>query len=663
MTGGKSRILVVDDEQTVRGICREFLELQGYDVVEAGNGSEALELMSGTSFSLILSDVMMPDINGLELASIVRRRFPDTLVILITGHGTIDLAKDAIQRGAFDFVTKPFKMTELNRMVERALEVRDKQLSVLPSPELKDLYDLTVNVNISEQSLQSYLEGLVNSIRKTFRGDLARIYLGRDPGSATLERAAGSGNEELLSENDWLEAVDAALEIDGGVLDSGEDGPVVPGASCVTSLLGVPVPSSDGNLGACIVARSQTPVEFTSRDLKLIGLFAAQAGNQLMNYRMASNLRVQASNLERANLLAGEFSSSLDTSRVLDSISRGLRSVLDFDLFGVFLSGTDMNPLNYMLVRSDMPEDALQGSFRGELAKRVGGRDLEFFLECSTRDSFASPARADWGAVPSVQVLDLGDFGTLRGMIVLADWSGMLNPIGSSSHIPILLRHAAAALSNAYLFETNERNYIQTIAALAGAVDAKDPYTHNHSRNVAAYVTSIASQMHLPTRDISLLNSAALLHDIGKIGIPENILNKAGPLNDEEYYIINTHPEVGYNILRPVTAFGSFIDAVRYHHERYDGSGYPEGLSSGDIPLHARMLSVADGFDAMTSDRVYRKAPGLDYAVREISDNIGTQFDPEIGRIFLSVLETTTPEDMISDYLSKAPYQPSFSQL
>ncbi|OPL19748.1 MAG: hypothetical protein AVO35_01880 [Candidatus Aegiribacteria sp. MLS_C] len=663
MTGGRPRILVVDDEETVRGICREFLELQDYVVVEAGNGSEALELMSETSFSLILSDIMMPDINGLELASIVRRRFPDTLVILITGHGTIDLAKDAIQRGAFDFVTKPFKMTELKRMVEMALEVRDKQLSVLPSPELKDLYDLTVNINISEQSLQSYLGGLVNSIRKTFRGDLARIYLGREPGSPIMERAAGSGNEDLLSENDWINAVSAALEIDGGVLDTGEGGPVVPGTSSVTSLMGVPVPSSEGNIGACIVARSQTPVEFTSRDLKLIGLFAAQAGNQLMNYRMASNLRVLATNLENANLLAGEFSSSLETTRVLDTISRGLRSVLDFDLFGVFLSGTDMNPLNYMLVRSDMPEDALQGSFRRELAKRVGGRDLELFLEGNTRDSFASPASADWSSSPSVQVLDLGDFGSLRGMIVLADWSGMLSPIGSSSHIPILLRHAAAALSNAYLFETNERNYIQTIAALAGAVDAKDPYTHNHSRNVAAYATSIASQMHLPTRDISLLNSAALLHDIGKIGIPESILNKAGPLNEEEYYIINTHPEVGYNILRPVTAFGSFIDAVRYHHERYDGRGYPEGLSSSNIPFHARILSAADGFDAMTSDRVYRKAPGLEYAVREMSDNIGTQFDPEIGRIFLSVLETTTPETIISDYLSKATYQLSFSHL
>jgi len=664
MTSVRARILVVDDEETVRGLCREFLELQGFTVEEARNGSEALEMMNRKSFSLILSDIMMPDINGLELASIVRKRFPDTLVILITGHGTIDLAKDAIQRGAFDFVTKPFKMTELKRMVDRAMELRRQQLSVLPSPELKDLYDLTVNVNISEKSLQVYLESLAGSLRKTFRGDAARIYLTGEGPYSSVSRTAGAGSEGLLSENEWGDAVACTLESDSGILLGGEGGDSAEDERPpVSSLIAVPIPSPDGFLGVCLVIRSTSPVEFTKRDLKLMGLFAAQAGNQLINYRMASNLRVQADDLEKVNLLAGEFSSSLDTGKVLSSISRGLRSVLDFDLFGIFLSGKDMIPLSYMLVRSDMPEDALNGAFREMLEERTDPNDVAMFLEGNTRDSFASLAEADWSSSPALETVDLGDLGSLRGMIVLADWSGNMLNQGSSSHVPLLLRHAAAALSNAYLFETNEKNYIQTIAALAGAVDAKDPYTHNHSRNVAAYVTSIASHMRLSSREISLLNSAALLHDIGKIGIPETILNKAGPLNEEEYFIINTHPEVGYNILRPVTAFGSFIDAVRYHHEKFDGTGYPAGLSSETIPLQARILSIADGFDAMTSDRIYRKAPGLDYAIREINENMGSQFDPDISRVFLSVLETMTPDDMISEYISRAPNQLSFNYL
>ncbi len=659
----KPRILVVDDEQAVRDLCREFLELQNYEVDEARNGNDALELMKQTSYSLILSDVMMPDINGLELASTVRKRYPDTLVILITGHATIDLAKDAIQRGAFDFVTKPFKISELKSMVERAIKLRNKQLSVLPSQELKDLYDLTVNLNISDQSLSTYLDSLAASIMKTFRGDASRVYLTDEPGGFTFSLASSSGEENLLPENEWEGEVLAALGVEGGVLNGKDEKGSLNDDSSVSSLMAVAVPSQEGNLGCCVVVRASSPVEFTSRDLKLMGLFTAQAGNQLINYRMASNLKRQADNLKRVNILAGEFSSSLETTKVLSSISKGLQSMVNFDLFGVYLRGKDMTPLSYMLVRSDLPDEALQGDFREILEEKLNSYEVNQFLESNIRDSFASLAAADWNARPKVELLDLGALGSLQGMVVLGGWCGNMSHIRTSSHIPILLRHAAAALSNAYLFETNERNYIQTISALAGAVDAKDPYTHNHSRNVAAYATCIAAIMRLPSRDISLLNNAALLHDIGKIGIPESILNKAGPLTDEEYYIINTHPELGYNILRPVTAFSSFIDAVRYHHERYDGTGYPSGISGLKIPLYARVLAVADGFDAMTSDRVYRKALGLDYAKKELSDNLGSQFDPEIGRNFLMALSSRTPREMIGEYLAKMSNQLSFKNV
>ncbi|MBD3277854.1 MAG: response regulator [Candidatus Aegiribacteria sp.] len=657
----KARILVVDDEQRVRTLCREVLELQDYSVTEASNGAQALDILKDHSFSLILSDIMMPDIDGLELASIIRKEYPDTFTILITGHGSINIAKDAIQRGAFDFVTKPFKMAELNQTVERALEVRKQQLSVLPSPELKDLYEITVNTGIMEKSIQDYLKGLADSLKKTFRGDLSRVYLTDRPGGLSLTRMAGSGEEELLDENSWETASKAALGRRSGFLVGRDCQHNLPENSKVSSLMAYPIPSQEGNLGICMVGRSKIPSSFTTRDLKLMGLFAAQTGNQLMNYRMASNLKEQAEYLEQVNILAGEFSSSLDTGQVLTSISRGLKTLVSFDLFGVFLSGKDMIPLSYMLVRSDIPDEVLNRDFREALEESQDDADVNLFLESGIRDSFASSRVADWNSPPVVETLDLGEFGTFKGMIVLARWSAEDTAVDLPSYIPILLRHAAAALSNAYLFETSERNYIQAISALASAVDAKDPYTHNHSRNVAAYVTKIASHMKLPSREISLLNNAALLHDIGKIGVPETILNKESALTTEEWELIRTHPEVGYNILRPVTAFGSFIKAVRFHHERFDGKGYPAGLEGRDIPFHARVLAVADCFDAMTSDRVYRKSPGLDYAIKEIRNNSGTQFDPEISDVFLSILETMSPEQIIDEYLSRGSNQVTFS--
>ncbi len=657
----KARILVVDDEQRVRTFCREVLELQDYFVMEAENGAKALEILKTTSFSLILSDIMMPDVSGLDLASKVRDEYPDTFVILITGHASIDLAKDAIQRGAFDFVTKPFKMVELNQTVERAIEVRKKQISVLPSPELKDLYELTVNINISEQSPEIYMDNLVSCLKKTFRGDSAGIYLTEKPGGLTLLRKTVSGNEELLSEEVWESASQAALQSEAGYL-AGEDSESLPPESTgVFSLIAVPIPSPEGNLGICMVTRSQYPASFTTRDLKLMGLFSAQAGNQLTTYRMASNLKEQADYLEKVNILAAEFSSSLDTSQVLSSISQGLKTMVSFDLFGIFLSGKDMIPLSYLLVRSDIPDDVLETNFRSILERTQDSKDVQLFLDSGIRDSFANARTADWQSSPTVDILDLGEFGSFRGMIVLASWLKEKISSRAPSYIPILIRHAAAAVSNAYLFETSERNYIQAISALASAVDAKDPYTHNHSRNVAAYVSFIAVQMKLPSRDISLLNNAALLHDIGKIGIPEAILNKEGSLTQDEYSIIKTHPEVGYNILRSVTAFASFIGTVRHHHERFDGKGYPAGLSGEDIPFHARMLAVADCFDAMTSDRIYRKSLGTDFAKEEIRKGSGTQFDPMISDAILSVLKTTTPEDIIAEYISMGSNQVIFS--
>ena len=657
----KTRILVVDDDQKIRSICREILELQDFLVEEAENGAKALKKLEKTSFGLILSDIMMPDIGGLDLASKVRDEYPDTFVILITGHASIDLAKDAIQRGAFDFITKPFKIEELNQTVARALEVREKQLSVLPSPELKDLYDLTVNIDISKQSIQTYLDNLVISLKNTFRGDSARIYLSSEPGGGSLLRNTGSGKEELLSEDIWESASKATLVSKGGFL-ADEDTEHLPSAnSGVFSIMAVPIPSLQGNLGVCMVVRSRIPASFTTRDLKLMGLFSAQAGNQLTNYRMASYLREQADNLEQVNILAAEFTSSLDTSQVLSSINRGLKAMVEFDLFGIFLSGKDMIPLSYMLVRSDIPDDVLDKNFRTILEKTQNSSDVRLFLDSGIRDSFASARSTNWQTSPVVDILDLGEFSSFRGMIVLASWPKERITVRTPSYIPILIRHAAAALSNAYLFETSERNYIQAISALASAVDAKDPYTHNHSRNVAAYITRIAAQMKLPSREISLLNNAALLHDIGKIGIPEAILNKESSLTKAEYHIIMTHPEVGYNILRPVTAFGSFINTVRYHHERFDGKGYPFGYSGEDIPFHARMLAVADCFDAMTSDRVYRKSPGVDFAIAEIKKYSGTQFDPSISDAILSLLRTNTPEDIVADYISTGSNQVVFS--
>ena len=183
--------------------------------------------------------------------------------------------------------------------------------------------------------------------------------------------------------------------------------------------------------------------------------------------------------------------------------------------------------------------------------------------------------------------------------------------------------------------------YIQTIGALAEAVDAKDPYTRGHSERVGVYSSRIAREMDLERKEIERVYIAGLLHDVGKIGVPDAVITKPGRLTEEEFAQIREHPEIGARILEPVTLLREIAPCVRYHHEWYDGSsrGYPERLSGSAIPLPARIIAVADTVEAMTSDRPYRKGLPLETVLTEIHKYRETQFDPRATDAFFRLIE------------------------
>lgn len=205
-----------------------------------------------------------------------------------------------------------------------------------------------------------------------------------------------------------------------------------------------------------------------------------------------------------------------------------------------------------------------------------------------------------------------------------------------------LASDVAMAIRNAQLFEDlkreAERNrnlFIQTTIALGSAIEAKDAYTHGHTERVTKYALSIARQMEasgicdFPPKFFENLYIAGLLHDIGKIGVPEAILSKQDKLTPEEYEIMKSHTMRGAEILSPLTGFEECISGVKYHHERYDGTGYPEGLKAEEIPMVAAIIAVADTFDAITTDRSYRKGLSKDVAITEIQKFSGKQFNPK----------------------------------
>ncbi len=649
-------ILVVDDDPVICEFCKETLELHGYIVHLASNGTTAMERLESTSYFLVLSDIMMPDTNGLELLAKIRREHPDTFVILFTGHATINLATEAIRLGAFDFLTKPFALADLVRTVDRAFEIRSRKISDLPDIELKALYDLTVSTDIFQQDYQSFLDRYTEALRRSFRADHVRVLLSTSNGESGLTLTASCGRDEFIHPDKWD-------SISAEIIESGEaslmeihltesDSETAPD-SCF--IMGSVMPSREGHIGVTIAARHQATAPFTPRDLKLLSLFTAQAGNQVMNYRLAQDLRDNTSQLEEISRITGKFSTSLDPGKVLSFIGEGLKSIIPFDLFGLFLiSGTGLPLLSYILARSDLPADFIHQKFRQKLEARFGRYMISIQSDTESIETFEAQGSVDFESEGQMLLMELDMLDQSKGVLILGSWSRQDDILESKQKfMPILLREAAAALDNAQLHEDSHRNYTQTISAFAQAVDAKDRYTHNHSRNVTAYSLALADNLCLPERDRLILWNTALLHDIGKIGIPEEILNKPGKLTNEEYGVLKEHPEKGCTILEPVSALRELLEGIRHHHERWDGRGYPEGLTGERIPFHARILAIADAFDAMLSDRVYRDSPGLDYALTQVLDCAGTQFDPYLADAFLDILKRNSPAAILSNYISE----------
>lgn len=200
---------------------------------------------------------------------------------------------------------------------------------------------------------------------------------------------------------------------------------------------------------------------------------------------------------------------------------------------------------------------------------------------------------------------------------------------------------AAIALNSAKLYEELQQSYIKTITVLASTIDAKDPYTLRHSENVTKFSLAIAQEMNLAQVEIETLRIASLLHDIGKIAIRDGVLSKPSKLTDEEFVEIQKHAAKGEEILNEVPFLKKASLLVRHHHEWFNGSrGYPDKISGHQIELGARIIGVADSLDAMISDRPYRKALTITEACAELNKNSGTQFDPEIVRVFMKIMET-----------------------
>jgi response regulator RpfG family c-di-GMP phosphodiesterase len=477
------RVLVVDDEKVIREILADFLTLEGFSVRTAEDGAAAVEELAAGPYDLVISDLKMPNMGGIELLEHINRTMPDVITVIMTGFGTVETAIDAMKRGAYDYVLKPFRIEEVVHIIQRGLEKRRLSAENLRLREALSLYKVT-------------------------------------------------------------EAIAASLSLDEVLQTVGEMG-----------------------------------VHDLAADLVVVLLRDAE-GRWFERYR-----RSGAALADAAELAAG--------------------------------------PL-------EVSPEALAEHFAAEATLNVSGARAAHFL----RDP------SDRQPVWALMAVPLRIRGEVAGYLVtLGLRRGGRFEESQRKLLQGVTSRAAAAIENARLYEDLKASFQQTIQGLARTIDKLDRYTAGHSDRVAYYARILAQRLGLDPETVEFARQAALLHDIGKIGCVLN-LNKVGKLTAEEYEIFKKHPGYGKDILDPIRFLSPLVPGVHLHHERWDGRGYPLRMKGEEIPVIARIISVADTYDAMTSDRSYRSALPHEVAVNEIERCAGSQFDPAVAHPFLEAIES-----------------------
>jgi len=477
----RPRILVVDDEKVIRDMLADFLGMEGYIVRTAEDGTSALGELTKGHFDLVISDLKMPRMGGIALLEEISKTAPNALTVIMTGFGTVETAIDAMKRGAYDYILKPFKVEEVIHVVQRGLEKQRLSAENLRLREALSLYKVSEAIAAS-LSFDEVLATIGDTAVHEVQGDLVSTWLDDGEGSF-FERQRLVRNKPGVVE-----------KIDYGAIDS----------------------------------------------KAFVELFESDQGG------------------------------------LLEQGPKGLR---------FFATKPEANLVSLVAV-----------PLRNMKTRLLGWISVASFTKNKRFDE------------------------------------------GQRKLLAIVASRAAAAIENARLYEDLRATFQQTIHGLAKAIDKMDRYTAGHSDRVATYAMYLAVKLGLPMDVIEIVRQSALMHDIGKIGCVMN-LNKPGKLTQDEYEMFKRHPVYGKDILDPIRFLHPLVPGVHLHHERWDGRGYPLGLKGNDVPLIARIIAVADTYDAMTSDRAYRRALPHEVAVGEIERCSGSQFDPEVSHSFTAGLD------------------------
>jgi len=400
------------------------------------------------------------------------------------------------------------------------------------------------------------------------------------------------------------------------------------------SLLAVPLKFGARVIGVIVISKLGLD-QFDADDLRVLEVLAAHASVALENARLYEAQRREAESAKELLAFGREVAEAKGIAEVAGRVVDGSARILSTKSASIWLQDSSSGDL--IRLAGD-PDDLSERTRSAIPVEHLGPwltRTEPFFVDASDYAAIAAPPEGSDGRFAIAPFVVDGRWGVIAAGIPEATEYGdrELELLGG------LARQTKLALQSAASYETLERTFLSTVEALANALEANDEYTSTHARWITDLALKLGAELGLEPDELKRLELGALFHDIGKIGIPSKILTKSGPLTEEERAIIETHPVLGERILAPIEKLEEVRRIVRSAHEHYDGGGYPDGLAGNDIPLESRIVLACDAFHAMTTDRPYRKALGVEEARRRLVEASGSQFDPQIVDALLRVVD------------------------